>query len=42
MVNLNAKEFSRWNKWDRLCFKEINEMELGLKEGKMKCDQWNW
>ena len=31
MVNLNAMDFGLWS-----------EMDYGLKEIKMKCDQWSW
>ena len=41
MVNLNVINFSKWYEMD--CgLKKMNEMDYGLKEIKMKYDQWKY
>ena len=42
MVNLNAMDLvNKMNEMD-YDLKQIKEMDSGLKEIKMKCDQWSW
>ena len=42
MVNLNAMDYGKENKWDGL-WSEGNQWDGLWSEGnEMKCDHWNW